>query len=202
MNANDLGIFARILVDLQAALQPGMTLLRPVLLLAMTILVTIAAVFIAVGIIFLRASIPASLTRFVLRTSVLVAVFLAAPRVMTTIVEGFTQLGLLAGNNTITIAQFMDPGAWLGMGFMTAQPLLDAWARTGYFSFFDGVVYLFFWLVMMAAFFYMCGSLFVLQLQMSLALAGTSPLCHESPAQLDGAGCHCLPDQYGLPLFL
>ena len=46
----------------------------------------------------------------------------------------------------------MDPGQWIHLGFSTGAPILDAWNKTGYFSFAEGVVYILFWLVMIAAF--------------------------------------------------
>ena len=175
-NPNDLGVFVQTLQALQQALQPGMTLLRPVLLSLMGLLVLIEALCLAGGIMWLRTSIPASCLRFFFRTSVLVAVFLSAPALATGLVRGFTQLGLLAGNNAITVTQFMDPGQWLTMGFKTGQILLTAWDNTGYFHIFDGIVYLIAWLILIAAFLYMGFSLFILQLQMTVSLVGAQVL--------------------------
>jgi type IV secretion system protein TrbL len=157
-------------------MQPGMTLLRPVLLALLGMLVTIEAICMASAILFLQASIPAQLIRFVVRTSVILAVQLVAPAVLTGIVRGFTELGLLAGNNTISIARFMDPGQWISMGFATGAPILEAWNKTGIFSVGEGVIYLFFWIVLIVAFVYMGMSLFVLQLQMGLAVVGAQVL--------------------------
>jgi len=176
MNPNDLGIFAQTLAQLTQAMQPGMALLRPVLLALLGMLVVIELLSIATAILFLRASPAAQLLRFFLRTSAVLVAQAVGPALSTGIVRGFTELGLLGGNNTITIAKFMDPGAWLIMGFKTGQPLLDAWSKTGFFSVGDGIVYLFFWLVMIAAFVYMGMSLFILQLQMGLAVVGAQVL--------------------------
>lgn len=176
MNPNEVGILAQTLAQLTQAMQPGMTLLRPVLLALLGMLVVLELIAMATAILFLRASASAQLLRFVLRTGAVLAVQLVAPALFTGIVRGFTELGLLGGNNTITIAKFMDPGSWLELGFKTGAPILDAWNRTGYFSLGEGVIYLVFWLVMLVAFTYMGMSLFVLQLQMGLALVGAQVL--------------------------
>jgi P-type conjugative transfer protein TrbL len=172
MNPNDLGIFVQLLAQLQQALQPGMTLLRPVLLLMMGTMVLMESIAVATSIMLLGASVPASLLRLSLRTGVFLAVLLGAPALMTEVVDGFTRLGLLAGNNSISIAQFMDPGAWLSMGFKTGQPILDAWKATGVFAVLQGFVYLFAWVALVIAFVYMGFSLFTLQLQMTFCLIG------------------------------
>ena len=176
MNPNDMGVFAQTLAQLTQAMQPGMTLLRPVLLALLGMLAVIELISMATAILLLRASASAQLLRFGLRTGAVLAVQSVAPAVLTGIVRGFTELGLLAGNNTITIAKFMDPGQWIMLGFSTGGPILDAWNKTGYFSLGEGVVYLVFWLVMIAAFTYMGMSLFVLQLQMGLAVVGAQVL--------------------------
>jgi P-type conjugative transfer protein TrbL len=175
MNPTDpqaLGIFVKLLAELQQALQPGMTLLRPVLLFMMGTMVLMECIAVATSIMLLNASVPASLLRLGLRTGVFLAVLLGAPALMTEVIDGFTRLGLLAGNNTINIARFMDPGAWLSMGFQTGQPLLDAWKATGVFAVLQGFVYLFVWAVLIIAFVYMGFSLFILQLQMTFCLIG------------------------------
>jgi type IV secretion system protein TrbL len=172
MNPGDLGIFVRLLADLQQALQPGMALLRPVLLFMMGTLLLIECLAVATSIMLLHASVPASLLRLGLRTGVVLAVLLGAPAFMTEVIDGFTRLGLLAGNNSISIAQFMDPGSWLWMGFKTGQPILEGLKATGVFAVFGGFVYLFAWIVLIIAFAYMGFSLFVLQLQMTFALIG------------------------------
>jgi type IV secretion system protein TrbL len=172
MKPEDYGIFVKLLAELQQALQPGMTLLRPVLLLMMGTMVLMETIAVATSIMLLHASVPASLLRLGLRTGVFLAVLLGAPKVMTQVIDGFTRLGLLAGNNSISIAQFMDPGSWLWMGFKTGQPILEGLKATGVFAVFGGFVYLFAWLVLISAFVYMGFSLFVLQLQMTFCLIG------------------------------
>lgn len=179
MNPDELqrfAIFAQTLKDLQQAILPGMTLLRPVLLAMMGFFVLMELITTAAGIMWLRHSVPAGVLRIVLRTSVLVATLQAAPWIATNLVDGFTQLGLLGGNNTITVAQFMDPGAWLSLGFQTGKPLLNALAKVAYWDIVIGVMYLGAWLVMVLAFLYMGFSLFVLQFQMSLSMVGAQVL--------------------------
>jgi len=128
------GIFVEILNALQEALVPGLTALRPILLRVLGVLVFLEVIRMVVGIVFLRASIPASLLRILLRTSVLLAVFFAVPAIANGLLQSFTTLGLLAGGNTITSAKFLDPGAWADIGIAAAQPLRDAYGRTGTFS--------------------------------------------------------------------
>jgi type IV secretion system protein TrbL len=171
------GIFVEILTALQAALLPGLTVLRPILLRLIGVLVFIEILRLVMGILFARASITAGLIRLVLRTTVLLAVFFAFPAIANGILQSFTTLGLLAGGNTITMAQFLDPGAWADIGFTSARPLLDAWGKTGTFTGFTlGLFYLFAWLVFVGAYLYMGLSLFVLQIQFSLTLVGSQVL--------------------------
>jgi len=105
------GVLIEILTALQDALQPGMTVLRPLLLRWLGLLVFLEVLHLVVGILFARAAIAPGLLRLVLRTSVLLAVFLALPAIANGILQSFTALGLLAGGNGITIGQFLDPGA-------------------------------------------------------------------------------------------
>jgi type IV secretion system protein TrbL len=171
------GVFIGILNALQTALEPGLSALRPILLRLIGLLVFLDILRLVVGIVFLRASIPANLIRIVLRTSVLLAVFLAFPAIANGILQSFTTLGLLAGGNTITMAQFLDPGAWADMGFKAGGVLTDAFNKTGTFSQFTlGFFYLAGWLVLVLSYLYMGLSLFVLQIQFSLTLVGSQVL--------------------------
>src|SRR2546426_829443 len=169
----NMGVFVGILSALQTALEPGLTALRPILLRLMGLLVFIEVVRMVFGIVFAGASLPASLIRIVLRTGVLLAVFLAFPAIATGILQSFTTLGLIAGGKTITLAQFLDPGAWGDLGFQAGGALLTAISTASYTALLTfGLFYLVAWLVLVGSYLYMGLSLFILQIQFRLSIIG------------------------------
>lgn len=176
MNPNEIGVLVQTLRALQDAMAPGLAAIWPVLMGFLRLAIFVELVTIAVNILVVHANIPAQLLRLFLRISAVLGMMRAFPVILTTLIEESTKLGLLAGGNTVTVAQFMDPGAWLALGFKTVVPLMQAVQALSWYEYGLSAVYLLAWLVLMAAFAYMGLSLFVLQIQMTLALVGAQVL--------------------------
>jgi type IV secretion system protein TrbL len=171
------GVLMQILDTLQAALIPGLTALRPILLRLIALLVFLEILRLMAGVIFAHAPLATGLIRLVMRTSVLLTVFLALPAVANGILAQATTLGLIAGGNSITTGQFLDLSAWFDTGLTAGRSLLAAFGKLGYLSMATlGLFYLGAWLVLVGAYLYMDLSLFVLQIQFSLALVGSQVL--------------------------
>ena len=94
------------------------------------------------------------------------------------IYNSFAGLGLLAGGNTISAAQFLQPGRLAQVGIDAGKPILDSISGLmGFTSFFDNfiqiVILLIAWLIVVIGFFIMAIQLFVGLIEFKLTtLAG------------------------------
>jgi type IV secretion system protein TrbL len=94
------------------------------------------------------------------------------------IYNSFAGLGLLAGGNTITAAQLLQPGRLAQVGIDAGKPILDSISGLmGFTSFFDNfiqiVILLIAWLIVVIGFFIMAIQLFVGLIEFKLTtLAG------------------------------
>jgi len=92
--------------------------------------------------------------------------------------ESFAGLGLLAGGNTISAAQLLQPGRLAQVGIDAGKPILDSISGLmGFTSFFDNfiqiVILLIAWLIVVIGFFIMAIQLFVGLIEFKLTtLAG------------------------------
>ena len=96
----------------------------------------------------------------------------------TIIFNSFAGLGLLAGGNTISAAQLLQPGRLAQVGIDAGKPILDSISGLmGFVSFFDNfiqiVVLLIAWLIVVLSFFILAIQLFVTLIEFKLTtLAG------------------------------
>jgi type IV secretion system protein TrbL len=94
------------------------------------------------------------------------------------IYNSFAGLGLLAGGNTISAAQLLQPGRLAQVGIDAGKPILDSISGLmGFVSFFDNfiqiVILLIAWLIVVISFFIMAIQLFVSLIEFKLTtLAG------------------------------
>ena len=90
------------------------------------------------------------------------------------IYHSFAGLGLLAGGNTISAAQLLQPGRLAQVGIDAGKPILDSISGLmGFVSFFDNFILLIAWLIVVISFFIMAIQLFVSLIEFKLTtLAG------------------------------
>jgi type IV secretion system protein TrbL len=94
------------------------------------------------------------------------------------IYQSFAGLGLMAGGNTISAAQLLQPGRLAQVGIDAGKPILDSISGLmGFVSFFDNfiqiVILLIAWLIVVISFFIMAIQLFVSLIEFKLTtLAG------------------------------
>jgi len=92
------------------------------------------------------------------------------PAVFEGTVACFTRIGLTAGQNRVSLAQFLDPGQYLRLAYQAAQPLhATMTAHFGLTSLGTGLGYLLLWLAFIASFAVMAGHVFVWQIEMFVA---------------------------------
>ena len=92
------------------------------------------------------------------------------PAVFEGVIGLFVRLGLTAGQQRVSIAQFLDPGQYLRLAYQAAQPLHAAMtSHLGLTSFGTGLGYLLLWLAFLASFAVMAGHVFVWQIEMLIA---------------------------------
>jgi type IV secretion system protein TrbL len=164
------GIFQQFLDALQAALDPGLTALRPFVGWILGLLVFFESVRLAVGWLLGQADLPATALRFVLRTGMLVWVVAQYPLLTTQLYQSFVQLGLLTGSNALTVAQFLDPGTYLGTGLEVGKVLYNTLiANLGWTSFPLAIGYLIAWVAFLLGYAIMALSVFLLQVEFTIA---------------------------------
>src|SRR5262249_43383940 len=92
------------------------------------------------------------------------------PAVFEGVVACLTRIGLTAGQNRVSMAQFLDPAQYLRLAYQAAQPLHAAMtSHLGLTSFGTGLGYLLLWLAFLASFAVMAGHVFVWQIEMLVA---------------------------------
>jgi type IV secretion system protein TrbL len=164
------GIFQQFLDALQAALDPGLTALRPTVVWILGTLVFFESVRLAVGWLLGQADLPATVLRFVLRTGMLVWVIAEYPLLTTQLYQSFVQLGLLTGSNALTVQQFLDPGTYLETGLRVGKVLYDTMiANVGLTSIALALGYLIAWIAFLLGYAIMALSVFLLQVEFTIA---------------------------------
>jgi type IV secretion system protein TrbL len=164
------GIFQQFLDALQAALDPGLTALRPFVVWLLGVLVFFESVRLAVGWLLGQADWHAAALRFVLRTGMLVWVIAEYPLLTTQLYQSFVQLGLLTGSNALTVQQFLDPGTYLGTGLQVGKVLYNTLlANVGLTTIPLALGYLLAWVAFLLGYAIMALSVFLLQVEFTIA---------------------------------
>jgi type IV secretion system protein TrbL len=165
------GIFAQLLHALQQALQPGLGAMRPYILGLFGFLAFLELVRLAAGWVLGAAGVPQSAIRFLLRSGVLLWVVLEYPLMVSLVMESFVKLGLIAGGQAITVAQFLDPGAYLAIGIQVGDVLYQrVTANIGLSTIPMALAYLVAWVFFLLAYGVMALSVFILQVEFTLTI--------------------------------
>jgi type IV secretion system protein TrbL len=175
MNPNH-GIFVELLDQLSRALAPGMGVLRQEVLWLVGVLFFLEGVIGGIKILLGNASVRGIIIPLVVRTLVIVGCLSLYPTFVDMVYKGFIRAGLAAGGDAISIGKFMDPGAYLELGFRAGSVLYEthrkhlAWSWE--FSPGMAIVYLLAFLAFIGAYAYMGLSVFIAQIEFTLATIG------------------------------
>lgn len=166
---NNPGIFQDLINLFHTALAPGLAAIRPKIMGLFTFLLFLETARVASGWVLGAEHFPQSFLRFLFRTGLCLWLVLNYATILHLANDSFIQLGLLAGGNALTVAQFLDPGAYLAIGFRAGKVLWDAyWAHTGWRSFATAIPYFLAWVFFVLAYAIMAIQVFVIQVELAI----------------------------------
>ena len=150
--------------------------IRPILIFLGLFLLWLEAIRLVINWIADRGDWRYDLFLYTLKGSIVMALlFTTYGSVFNVLYQTGVQLGLKAGGNVLSVAQFLDPGNYIAIGFAAAEPLWDK-IRVGNIISTEpiGIMYLFAWLAVIAAYICLAFSVFMAQVEVSVALIGTA----------------------------
>src|SRR5258706_8347090 len=169
MDPTSAGILQQMLTLLEAALKPSATAIRGQLTFWYTLFIVLEVAHL--GWVALRGGpVGAGLVRLLIRSSLVIWGIQHYAELFEGAITTMVRLGLAAAGHRITVAQFLDPGAWLELGFRAGAGLYAMFsASTGLLSLPMGLAWLGAWLAYMAAFAVMGLNILLWQVEVLLA---------------------------------
>src|SRR5262245_55777842 len=166
---NNPGIFQDLLNLFHTALAPDLAAIRPTIMGLFTFLLFLETARVASGWVLGAEHFPQAFLRFLFHTGLCLWLVLNYATILNLANDSFIQLGLLAGGNALTVAQFLDPGAYLAIGFRAGKVLWDAyWAHTGWRSFATAIPYFLAWVFFVLGYAIMAIQVFVIQVELAI----------------------------------
>lgn len=167
------GILIQLLDALKSALAPGLGALRPYMLAVFTFLAFLELTRVAAGMALGARNVPQMVIRFCLRSGILLWLLLDYPTVVNAVYTSFVELGLIAGGNSLTVAQFLDPGTYMATGLRTGAVLLDSMKGFSFLStsaIATAIMYGAAWVFFLIAYAVMAVSVFILQIEFTVTI--------------------------------
>lgn len=171
----DTGILMTMLTQIQQSFSPGLGAMRTVVLGLTGFLVSLEVTRIGVNLALGSRYVQIDLVRIFMRLGVFLWLYNDWPHVVNLVRDSFVELGLRTGGNTLTVPQFLDPGNWWQQGLTAGQIL---WTALGKHLSIDprswvlALAYLGAWLVFTLSFAAMGIGIFILQVELSIAVLG------------------------------
>src|SRR5712692_7190016 len=165
------GFLTDFVTQFQGVMLTGITALKPIVVTWLSFLVVVELVrTLGAGALSSSGQGP-HLVRFGVRTLVWVYAIMDFPHLADVLYKTCAGLGLRAGGNALTIAQFLDPSAYLDHGLKAGQILEDAFnANISLDGFVAAFFFLVVWVVFLLSFAYLGLRIMILQIEFSVAI--------------------------------
>ena len=187
-----MGVLQRILLDMEAAIAQGGEQLYPILMGYVALFGMLALLYLLYAVIA-NGQALSSAVGLLIRLALVVLVIDRWPWFVGGVRDLGLDLGLLATGNTLQVSDFLDPGALVRKGIVSAGPMWTAFKNNlGWTSFVVGFAYLAAWLGYVAAYCVMAYKVFWWQVEaLIVGLAGMAllPTLLFRPTAFIAGGC-------------